>query len=117
MSIQTRTKKKDDELLMWTIVGAIFTVMLLFVDFAYSSVNEMGKIARIAIWIGHALLSLLWIITIAKWKDPNYDKTREYTVYLCVVLGLIIGIHHSTVVEDDQVIIDSHENAVKDTLR
>lgn len=108
-----RTKAKDDELLTWTIVGGFFTAGLLGVDIGYSSVNEMGNVAQIAIWVAHGVLALLWVVTIVKWRDPNYDKTRELVVYLCVALSLIIGIHHGSSRENDQVIIDSHENSLK----
>lgn len=107
------TKKKDDELSVWIIVGAIFTVGLIFVDFAYSSVNEMGAVARIAVWIGHGILSGLWLASLAKWKNPNYDWVRSAVVGLAIFLSLIIGIHHASTVEDGQVLIDSHENAAK----
>lgn len=104
----TQNKRKDDELEVWVIVGAIFTAFLLIIDFFYSSVNQMALIARIAIWIGHGLVSFGWIISLAKWKDPNYDDVRKLVVYLCIALSFIIGIHHSTEVEDKQVIEDSH---------
>lgn len=106
-------KTKDDELLVWVIVGGIFTIFLLIIDFFYSSINEMALIARIGIWVGHAILSFLWVISIAKWKDPNYEIIRKLVVYTAVILGLIIGIHHALSVEDKQVIIDSTENAPK----
>ena len=109
----TTTKKRDDELLTWVIVGIIFTGGLAFMDFAYSSVNEMAFIARAAIWIGHALLSVLWVLSLTQWKNPNFDVTRKGVVALSVILSLIIGIHHATVREDQQVIIDSKENAAK----
>lgn len=109
----TQNKRKDDELEVWVLVGAFFTLGLLFFDFFYSSVNEMALIARIFIWIGHGLVSLGWIISLLQWKDPNYDDYRKGVVGLCVILMLVIGIHHATVKEDQQVLIDSKENAAK----
>jgi len=106
----TQNKKRDDELKVWIIVGAIFTIFLLIIDFFYSSVNSMAFVARMVIWIGHAALSLGWIISIAKVADPAYDDVRKGVVYLCMVLSLIIGIHHATTVEDKQVIEDSEKN-------
>jgi glucose uptake protein GlcU len=111
--MSTQEKRKDDELEVWVIVGALFTLGLLFFDFFYSSVNEMAQVARIAIWVGHALVSLGWIISLIQWKNPNYDDTRKGVVGLCVVLMLIIGIHHASVKEDQQVLIDSKENSAK----
>jgi hypothetical protein len=109
----TTTKKRDDELLTWVIVGAIFTGGLIFIDFAYSSVNEMAFVARLAIWISHVLLSVLWLLSLAQWRNPNFDVTRKGVVVLSIILSLIIGIHHATTVEDTQVIIDSEQNAAK----
>jgi len=109
----TQNKRKDDELEIWVIVGAIFTIFLLIIDFFYSSVNQMALIARVAIWIGHGLVSFGWIISLAKWKDPAYDDVRKGVVYLCIVLSIVIGIHHATAKEDAQVIIDSEQNAAK----
>lgn len=104
----TQNKRKDDELEVWAIVGGVFTLFLLIIDFFYSSVNQMAGIARIAIWIGHGLVSFGWIISLAKWKDPAYDDVRKGVVYLCIVLSIVIGIHHATVREDKQVLEDSH---------
>lgn len=109
----TQNKRKDDELEKWAIGGGVFTIFLLIIDFFYSSVNEMALLARICIWIGHALISGGWIISFAKWKDPAFDDVRKVVVYLCIVLSIIIGIHHSTVKEDQQVLIDSKQNAAK----
>lgn len=109
----TQNKRKDDELEIWAIVGGIFTVFLLIIDFFYSSVNQMAGIARIAIWIGHGLVSFGWIISLAKWKDPAYDDVRKAVVAACVALSFIIAIHHATETEDKQVIIDSQQNAAK----
>lgn len=109
----TQNKRKDDELEVWVIVGAIFTLFLLAIDFFYSSVNQMALVARMLIWIGHGLVSLGWIISLAKWKDPAYDEFRKGVVYLCIVLSIIIGIHHATAKEDQQVLIDSKENSAK----
>lgn len=109
----TQNKRPDDELEIWVIVGAIFTAFLLIIDFAYSSVDEMAKIARYAIWIGHGLVSLGWILSLAKWKDPNWDDIRKGVVGLCATLAIIIAIHHATVKEDIQVQIDSKENSAK----
>lgn len=109
----TQNKKKDDELLMLVIVGAIFTLTLIGLDWGYSSVNEMAPIARIGIWVGHGIVSLLWIVVLANWKNPNYDSFRKALIGVVIVLILIIGIHHAVVREDEQVIIDSQENAAK----
>jgi len=109
----TATKQKDDELLIWVIVGSIFTIFLLVIDFFYSSVGGMALVAKICIGIGHAILAYLWVVSLANWKDPNYDVIRKCVVYVAVILALIVGIHHATSREDKQVIIDSHENAAK----
>lgn len=109
----TQNKRKDDELLIWAMVGGIFTLGLLGFDFFYSSINEMSTIAQVWIWIGHGGITLGWIVTILGWANPNYDVVRKAVVAMCVILMLVIGIHHATVIEDKQVIIDSKENAVK----
>lgn len=113
----TQNKKRDDELKVWIIVGAIFTIFLLIIDFFYSSVNSMAFAARIVIWIGHAALSLGWIVSIAKVADPAYDDVRKGVVYLCIVLSLVIGIHHALAVEDKQVIEDSEKNKISSLVK
>jgi hypothetical protein len=95
------------------LVGAIFTIALLYIDFAYSSVNEMAKIARVGIWIGHGVLSGLWMVSLLQWKNPNYDYVRRVILALAIILSLIIAVHHSLSVENSQILIDSHENSVK----
>jgi len=113
MTLETRTKKKDDEMLAWLLVGILFTAFLIIIDFGYSSVNDMSKIARLGIWVGHGLLSALWVATIAYFKDPNYDYFRKAATIVALLLAFTIGLHHALNREDKQVIIDSKENAAK----
>lgn len=110
MTFETRTKKKDGELLAWLLVGGFFTIALIVVDFTYSSVNEMSKVGRAGIWVGHGLLSALWVGVLAYFKDPNYDYFRKAATIVAVILAFVIAIHHATSKEDAQVIIDSKDN-------
>lgn len=111
------TKKRDDEKLIWLIVGGIFTVALIGIDLGYSSYPEMATALKWLLYIGHAALAFLWLLVMVNFKDPNFDYLRKYTLYVAIGLILIVGIHHATSVEDKQVIIDSRENATKDTLK
>ena len=106
-------KRKDDELLILTILAALFTGVLVWMDFKYSSINLMHPILQAVVWLGQIGLAALWVIVFGKWKDPNFDHFRKQTLYVAVILILIVGIHHATVKEDNQVIIDSKENAAK----
>jgi hypothetical protein len=106
-------KNRDDEKKQWLIIGILFTGALLGIDFFYSSFSDMAGIAKVVLGIAHAVLALLWIVSMVKFNDPNFDGVRKYIVGLCALLALIIGIHHATVKEDKQVIIDSHENSLR----
>jgi hypothetical protein len=106
-------KMKDDEKRNWLIIGILFTGFLLAIDICYSSFGLMAGIAKVLLGIAHAVLAILWVTVMAKFKDPNFDFIRKYVVYLSVTLALIIGIHHAVAREDKQVIIDSHENSLK----
>jgi cell division protein FtsW (lipid II flippase) len=110
-------KRKDDELLILTILAAIFTGFLVYFDFRYSSIGAMALIAQAAVWIGQIGLAALWVLVFGKWQDPNYDNCRRWAFMLSVILVLIVGIHHATTREDNQVIIDSKENAAKDSIK
>lgn len=109
----TRTKAKDDEILILALVGAIFTFTLIGLDIWYSSYEIMGDAFRWIMYGGHFVLALCWITVFANWKDPAYDKWRGWAIILAVVLSLTVGIHHATDKENQQVIIDSKENAAK----
>lgn len=104
-----QNKKRDDEKGIWLLVGGIFTVFLMIVDFFYSSFDEMAFIAIIGLWIAHIAISGGWIISMAKFKDPNYDFVRKIVVVLSVVTSFIVGMHHAISVEDKQVIEDSNQ--------
>lgn len=109
----TKSKKKDDELLILVILAALFTLTLIGFDIWYSSIGAMHKLAQAGVWIGHIGLASVWVIVFGKWKDPDYDFYRKVAFILAAALMLIIGIHHATSREDEQVIIDSTENAAK----
>lgn len=109
----TRTKKKDDELLVLSIVGGLFTLFLIGFDLWYSSISEMSVIAQVVIWGAQIVLAALWVVVFAKWKDPNYDYIRKPVCYVALILAIVVGVHHGVTREDNQVIIDSKENAVK----
>ena len=108
---------KDDEKLIWLIIGFLFTGALIGMDIYYSSFSQMSGALMWIVSILHLFLVAAWVIAMVKFNDPNYEATRKIVVGLCVILGLIVGIHHATSREDKQVIIDSKEAAAKDTLR
>lgn len=105
--------RKDDEKKIWLIVGVLFTGFLIGIDIGYSSFGEMAKILLGIISFLHLIVVALWVLVMTKFTDPNYDGARKLLVWICVVITLIVGIHHATSIEDKQVIIDSHENANK----
>lgn len=113
----TKNRKKDDELLIWGIVGGIFTLFLIGIDIWYSSFNTLPFIPILFLWIAHAGLGIAWIMSIANWKNPNYDIVRRLIVAVSIILSLIIGVHHSLQREDKQVIIDSNANKRSDSLK
>ena len=106
-------KKRDDEKAQWLIVGILFTVTLLGIDFWYSSYSQMAGVVKVILYIAHTILAVLWLVAMVKFKDPNYEVARKYIVYLAVLLSLIVAIHHATVKEDKHVIIDSRENSLR----
>lgn len=105
--------KKDDEMSKWLIGGAIFTLTMLGIDWFYSSFELMHPVIRWSLYVVHAIVSLMWMITFAKFKDPDYDFVRQLIVIVTVLVSLGVGVHHATAREDKQVIIDSKENAAK----
>jgi xanthosine utilization system XapX-like protein len=109
----TEQKTKDDEKVIWLIVGGIFSLLVIAMDLFYSSYDQMGDAFKWIVRVLHAGLIVAWITSLVKFSDPNYEPVRKIVVALCVVLGLMVGIHHATSVEDNQVIIDSQENANK----
>lgn len=113
----TQNKRKDDEMTIWLAVGGIFTLFMLGIDIWYSSIHAMSLIAGIGVRFLHAILAFLWIVVMVKFTDPNYDYLRKWVLYLAVIISLIVGIHHASVREDKQVLIDSHENALKDSIK
>lgn len=106
-------KKRDDEKATWLIVGILFTAFLLGIDIFYSSFGLMATAAKWGLGIAHVGILLLWVVVMVKFTDPNFDYLRKWLVWLCVILSLIIGIHHAIAREDEQVIIDAHENSLK----
>lgn len=109
----TQNRKKDDELLIWLIVGGLFTFFLLGIDIWYSSYHQMDKFYCWLIVFLHFILVVGWINTIATFGDPNYEWIRKFVCVLALGLSLMVGIHHATAREDKQVTIDSKENADK----
>ena len=105
--------RKDDEKKIWLIVGILFTSALVAMDIFYSSFGQMSNGLQWVVGILHGALIVAWVTAMIKFADPKYDTARKIVVGLCVLLGLIVGIHHATSVEDKQVIIDSRENAAK----
>lgn len=105
-------KKRDDEKAHWLIIGILFSAALLAVDFWYSSFSQMAGIVKVLIILAHCGLGLLWVGAMAKFNDPNFDGLRKVIVWLSVILILIVGIHHATVREDQQVIEDSRAGSL-----
>lgn len=108
-----RTKAKDDEILVLTVLAIVFTGVLVWMDFKYSSIAEMALGVQWLCWGGQIVLAATWVLVFGNWEDPNFDKWRKVAFGLSCVLMLWVGIHHATSVEDKQVIIDSKENAAK----
>lgn len=114
MTIQ---KKKDTDLLKWVILSALFVLSLSAVDIWYSSFSEMNTAIKCIVVAGHLILSILLIGSFIKFNDPEYDYLKKSVLWCVVLLIIFIGIHHATSREDKQVIIDSHENAIKDSAK
>lgn len=112
MTFETR-KRKDDESLFLAIIEILFLGAFIGIDLFYSSLSLMPTALLVAVWVGKIAMAVCVVVSWVKFKDPNFDKFRVATVVLAVILALTIGIHHATAREDNQVIIDSHENAQK----
>ena len=105
-----------DEKLMLIVVCGLFSAVLVGIDVWYSSCAIL--FSRDTFWgvlaaLMHLSIVLVWIWALAKYDDPNYDKLRKWLMALLVGAILIVAIHHSLVVEDEQVIIDSQQNATE----
>ena len=105
-------RKKDDEKLSWLVVGILFTGALIGVDIGYSSFSQMVDVLKLVVGGLHVLLVIGWAIAMVKFEDPNYDAARKLVVGICVVTALIVGIHHATIKEDDQILIDSGKSSI-----
>lgn len=97
----------------WVIAEIIFLGLFIFISGWYSSYSAMGDWLKALVWIGRIGIAACVVVSWAKFNDPNYEKYRKATVVLAVVFSLIIGIHHAVAREDNQVQIDSKENAAK----
>jgi hypothetical protein len=106
-------KRKDDEFPVLTALAGLFTGLLIWMDFSYSSIGIMPIALQAIVWLGQIGLAAIWVLVFGKWQDPNYDKYRHVAFILAAILILWVGIHHATSREDKQVIIDSKENAAK----
>lgn len=113
MTFETK-EKKNDELLTLAVIELLFMGAYIGVSGWYSSLSLMPTGLLVAVWIGRLAMTVCIIVTWLKFKDPNYDKYRWGVVILAAALSLTIGIHHATVKEDKQIIIDSKENASND---
>ena len=105
--------RKDTEKRDWLIVGGFFTAALIGMDIFYSSFGQMSNALQWIVAGLHLGLIAAWVTVMVKFNDPNYDVARKIVVWGCVVIALIVGIHHATSKEDKQIIIDSRENAAK----
>jgi len=84
-------KKQDDELKVLLIVGGIFTLGLLFVDFFYSDFELLFTgayvIVGVCVVLVHFAIVAAWYISIKNWKDPNFDSARKW-LFLLLVIGI-----------------------------
>lgn len=103
---------KNDKI-YWIIAEIIFLALYIFISGWYTSYPVMETWLKVIVWILQIGAVACIVISWAKVTDPNYQKYRVATILLLVALSLIIGIHHATTKEDNQVLIDSKENATK----
>lgn len=107
--------KKDNELRsVILIIGLVFTLPMLIIDFTYSNLGAMFK--KPDLWAGimwviiHLLIAYVWYLVIKYWQDPNKNLLRVFLIILHVLaIGLTMS-HRAGWLEREQVIIDSKNN-------
>lgn len=107
------TERKDGEKLSWVIAEIIFIGVYFFIDGWYTSYPVMPDALKVVVWIGRLALAACVIVTWVNFKNPNYEIYRKFTVAIALILSLVIGVHHASEKDTNQVIIDSKENAAK----
>lgn len=116
MTTQTSiTKKRDRELIgVILIIGGIFTLPLLVIDFTYK--NFGGMFTGPDAWIGvlwtmaHMFIIAIWTLVIRYWNDPNKNLLRVFLVIMHLIAFALIMGHRAGWLENKQVIIDSRNN-------
>lgn len=103
---------KNDKV-YWIIAELIFIALYVYISGWYTSYPVMETWLKVIVWIMRIGAVGCIVISWLNITDPNYEKYRRVTVMLLVALSLIIALHHSLNREDNQVLIDSKENAVK----
>lgn len=108
--------KQDGELSSWLIAGGLFTLTLVGIDIWYSSYATMALPLKWALISVQAGIAVSWVFEMLNFNDPNYEFIRKTICILSVLVALVVGINHAVAREDKQVIIDSKENAKKDSI-
>ena len=109
--------KQDGELSTWLVVGGLFTLFMLGIDIWYSSYGTMAVGLKWAMIIVQVVIGVLWVVEMFNFNDPNFEVMRKAICILCVIVSVIVGINHAVAREDKQVLIDSKENAIKDSAK
>lgn len=107
--------KKDNELRsVILIIGLVFTLPMLIIDFTYSNLG--GMFTGHDLWVGilwlllHISIAWGWYLVIKHWNDPAKNMLRVFLILLHVfAIGVTMG-HRAGWLEDKQVIIDSKNN-------
>ena len=113
-----RAQKRDDEFSVLILVNILFTLALIYVDCWYNDWDSMFKMIWPAIFAGilHALVIAAWLIVVKEWQDPNFDIMRKWLLALIVATLLMVAGFRAYRNETNQVLIDSRENVVRDSL-
>jgi len=111
----TEKQKRDNELLsVVLIIGLIFTLPLIIIDFTYSNLGGMFTAADwgiAAIWmLLHVAIIAGWYVVIKHITDPNKTIIRAFLIVMHILaIGVTMG-HRAGWLENKQVIIDSRQN-------
>lgn len=110
----TKVKKRDDEKAYWLIVGGLFTIILLIVDFTYRNLFGMfigwELLIGIPVFTLHCIIAVGWYAIMTKFSDPDFDIWRKIVVYFSGIAIILIMLHRSGWLDNKQVIIDSNKN-------
>jgi hypothetical protein len=111
--VNVHTKSKHDRELrsVILIIGLIFTLPLIIIDFTYSNLGGMFTAADwgiAAIWVLlHIAIIAGWYLVIKYIGDPNKVVIRAFLIVMHILaIGVTMG-HRAGWLENKQVIIDS----------